>query len=208
MTLTELLVVVFVLAFVVFMFWPAFFHPGHMQRLECVNNLKETYLAARIWSGDNGEKYPMQVSVTNGGAMELVVKGDVAGCFRTMSNELSAPKILVCPEDKKHVAATNFAAGLTHANISYFLSLDAGLDRPQSIFSGDDNLLVNRKPVPPGILSFPTSATVAWTKERTSQSHAPGNIVLADGSALQTTTPGLRRALQQSSFVTNRWVIP
>ena len=58
----------------------------------CVNHLKQIGLAFRIWEGDNNDKYPMQVSVTNNGAMELALAGDAVGIFRVMSNELSTPK--------------------------------------------------------------------------------------------------------------------
>jgi len=46
-------------------------------RLACVNNLRQIGIAYRLWEGDNNGKYPMAVSVTNGGAMELVVTGNI-----------------------------------------------------------------------------------------------------------------------------------
>ena len=36
----------------------------------CENNLKQVGLAYTIWAEDNGGKYPMQLSETNGGTME------------------------------------------------------------------------------------------------------------------------------------------
>ena len=48
-------------------------------RINCVNNLKNVGLGARIWATDNGDKLPKD--------------------FATMKNELSTPKILVCPSD-------------------------------------------------------------------------------------------------------------
>ena len=126
-TLTELLVVICVIAVVVAVFLPALrVRDGRTrEKITCVNNLKQIGLAFRIWEGDNGDKYPMQVSVTNGGAMELTLTGDVVGIFRVMSNELSTTKVLVCPQDTKRTAATDFAGGLSGANISYFVGLDA-----------------------------------------------------------------------------------
>ena len=75
LTLIEVLVVIAVLTVVVVLFFPRSHSGRRMERstrINCVNNLKEIGLAYRIWAGDNGSKYPMEVSVTNGGTMELV----------------------------------------------------------------------------------------------------------------------------------------
>lgn len=92
----------------------------------------------------------MAVSVTNGGATELAAAGDVAACFQVMSNELSTPKILHCPDDAHRTYATNFSTRFSAANISYFINADAAEAYPQMILDGDDNLLVDGKPVPAG----------------------------------------------------------
>src|ERR1700685_4223602 len=65
------------------------------QQVNCINNLKQVSLACRISPPAQDDKYPMSVSVTNGGAMELIATGNVAGCFQVMSNELSTPRILI-----------------------------------------------------------------------------------------------------------------
>src|SRR5438045_9793440 len=68
------------------------------QQMNCVNNLRQIGVAFRTWALDFGDKYPAQVSATNGGTMELVDSGTVWPHFSVMSNELSTPKILVCPQ--------------------------------------------------------------------------------------------------------------
>ena len=143
--------------------------------------------------------------------MESVATGNVAACFQVMSNELSTPKILHCPEDTHRTYATNFSIGFSDANISYFLSLDAAEMYPQMILDGDDNLLVDGKPVQPGILNFRTGSTIAWTKDR---HHGVGNIGMADGSAQQTASESLNSAFSSctNGVPTNtaapRWLIP
>ena len=162
-----------------------------------------------IWSGDNDGKFPMQVAATNDAMMELISHGNAYVLWQTFSNELGSPMLLVCMEDKSNIATTrNFAAGFGDANISYFLNLDASPNEPQTIVVGDDNLLANRKPVQPGILTLTTNVILEWTGERTDKYHGPGNIVLADGSWQRTTSRTLQEAFQQSSLATNRWVIP
>jgi prepilin-type processing-associated H-X9-DG protein len=153
----------------------------------------------------------MAVSVTNGGAMELAATGNVAACFQVMSNELCTPKILLCPEDTHQTYATNFSTGFSSANISYFLNPDAVETYPQMIMLGDDNLLVDGKPVQPGILNLRTGSTIAWTKDR---HHGNGNIGMADGSAQQVTGDGLNSAIGSctngvpTNNAVNRWLIP
>ena len=220
LTLTELLVVICILAVVAVLLLPALAASKRKSSKVsgCVNNLKQIAISFRIWEGDNGDKYPMQVSVTNGGAMELAIAGDVAGIFRTMSNELSTPKVLICPQDTKRIAATDFASGFSDANISYFVGLDAEDKYPQMILSGDDNLEVNGVRVRPGILNLATNASIEWTADerhgRDQQWHIRkphwrvGNIGLADGSVASTTTLILQSALANAGFATNRLVIP
>ena len=206
LTLFETIVVIAVLAFALALILPALAkNKRRSSRLGCISNIKQTGIAFRLWEGDNNDKYPMAVSVTNGGAMELVATGNVAACFRVMSNELNTPKILFCPEDTHRTYATNFSTGFSGANISYFLNADAVETYPQMIMIGDDNLLVNGKPVKPGILNLWTNTTIAWTKDR---HHGAGNIGMADGSAQQVAISGLTNALIQTGTATNRLAIP
>jgi len=219
LTLTELLVVICVVAVLVAVLLLSLqnHHDGR-QRIYCINNLKQVDLAFKIWEGDNGDKYPMAVSVTNGGAMELAVTGNVAGIFRTMSNELATPKVLVCPQDTKRIAGTDFFAGFSNANISYFVGLDAEDKYPQMIISGDDNLEVNGVRVRPGILNLPPNTSVEWTENERhglpqqlsilKQHLRIGNLGLADGSVQTTTTSALQSALVNTGSATNRLVIP
>jgi hypothetical protein len=175
-------------------------------RIECINNLKEIGLACRIWEDDQGDKYPMFVSITNGGAMELIATGNVVATFQVMSNELSMPKILICPEDKKRLpAATNFSDIQLKNKISYFVGVDAKETQPQMFLSGDDNLAVGEVPAKSGLLEFSTNSSIAWTTTR--HDHV-GNIGLADGSIWQGTSSGLRRLLLDIGAATNRLAIP
>src|ERR1700712_3928145 len=82
----------------------------HNPAISCANNLRQVGLAFRIWAGDGGDKFPMQVSVTNGGTMELVESGTVFPHFQIMSNELNTPKVLYCriEFDQAKTQATSF----------------------------------------------------------------------------------------------------
>jgi hypothetical protein len=68
------------------------------QLIACVNNMKQLGLSARVWAGDNADRYPPDIVC--------------------MSNEMNTPKILVCPADAGRTAAPNFSS-FTPANCSY-----------------------------------------------------------------------------------------
>ena len=146
----------------------------------------------------------MQLVVTNSDMMKLIGGGSAYVFWQSMSNELGTPKVLHCPEDTKHLAATNFPAGFSNANISYFFNLDGNEIDPRIILTGDDHLAVNDIRVQPGILNLSTNDSVTWTKERHKGS---GNICLDDGSVQSITSSGLRSTLADSA-ITNRLVIP
>ncbi len=94
------------------------------QRISCINNLKQIGLAFRVWSGDNNDQYPFNVSTNLGGTGELC-QPDQEGFdrysaihFQAMSNELSSTRVLVCPDDRTRQPADSFGI-LNAANVSY-----------------------------------------------------------------------------------------
>ena len=82
--------------------------------INCVNNLKNVGLAWRIYSTDNNGLYPWQAAATNRSAFVptnyTTVPGaglgpaqGVGAMLSILSNELSTPRILVCPKDTKRL---------------------------------------------------------------------------------------------------------
>jgi len=212
LTRTDMVVVIFVIALFAALILPALAAAKRKHaRIDCVSNLKQIGIAFRISENDHGDKYPMAVSVTNGGAMEWADTGNAYLLWQTMSNQLRFPNISWCPADTHTFPATNFSTGFSDANISYFVNLDAAEAYPQMILDGDDNLLVDGKPVQPGILDFRTVTNIAWTKDRHNR---VGNIGMADGSVQQTTSGSLNSAIGSctNGVPTNnaaiRWLIP
>jgi prepilin-type processing-associated H-X9-DG protein len=200
--------VILVLVAIAVLFWP-FLFPQQAQRMahkiNCVNNLAQIGLAYRIWEGDHNDKYPMQVSVTNGGAMELVSEGNAWINFSVMSNELSVPFYLICPQDAKHQPpATNFSQQLA-GHLSYFVGLARKESDPQSILSGDDNFEIIGVPRRSGLLELSSNTPIAWTPDR----HGfGGNILLGDGSVQSLANSNLVRQFNQTGLATNRLAIP
>lgn len=202
--MVEVLVVIFALAILVAMLLPAFAAAKRGGGPNCQNKLKQIGLGFQIWAGDNGGKYPMEVSITNGGAMEPSASGNAVAVFQVMSNELSTPKLLVCRQDKDKTYATNFAYSFTAKNISYFAAVDAKMNSPQSFLAGDDNFQIRGTPVKSGLITLSSSSPVAWTSAR----HVfAGYLVFADGS-VQAFNNGALRELLQHTAVTNHLAIP
>jgi len=90
----------------------------------CIANLKRLGLAFRLWSADNGDHYPFNVSTNAGGTLEACARGndgfDANGFrhFQVLSNELNTPTILVCPADSSKQPTTAFQF-LQAAHVSY-----------------------------------------------------------------------------------------
>ena len=203
LTLIEVLVTIIILVVLIAILLPIMAgFKRKSSKVGCVNCLKQISLSCRIWEGDNGDKYPMFVSVTNGGAMELVATGNVVAVFQCMSNELSSPRIVVCPDDADHFAATSFSSDFTAKNISYFIGVDANEENPQMILAGDDNFEINGVRVKSGLLELSTNVPVVWT---TARHNRVGNIAITDGSVQRLTSSGLQ---QLAGFATNRLAIP
>ena len=182
-----------------------------------MSNLKQVGLAFQVWAGDNGDKYPMQVSVTNGGTMELVQSGNVFPHFLVMSNELSTPKILYCSNesDPARVQSTVFASTpgvgdswqipfVGDKNISYFVGVDANQTNAAMFLSGDRNI-TNDLPRRGSLLELTADQPVRWTREIHVKK---GNILLTDCSAHWGSTPDLREALKHTGVATNRLAMP
>src|SRR5438105_11748405 len=119
-TLVELLAMIFIASVMVMVVLPGLARRRcTCQRINCVNNLKQVGLSFRTWALDNQDRYPMAVAggppgsgatvANDQGGASFVVNGTSGSAapspqylwyiFAVMSNELSTPKVLLCPAE-------------------------------------------------------------------------------------------------------------
>lgn len=180
--------------------------PESVRRASCKGNLKEIARAFEMWASEHGDKFPMQLAESQGGAMEQALAGRVAPSLMRMSNELASAKILVCPSDRERAPRPESFDGLTDQKISYFIGADAISGNSQHLLAGDRNLaLLPSGTQVQGLVIITNYNGVRWTKML---HEGNGNVALADGKVRQATTADLRGLLEASGSMTNRLVFP
>ena len=206
LTLLEVLIVLAVIAMILmFLVVPALSHAkARSIRICCVNSLKQTGLAFNVWSGDNSENFPMALPGTNGGTKEFTSGPNAWRHFQVMSNELSTPRIILCPAEPPELnAGTNFT-DINNSNLSYFVGIDANKANRLMILAGDRNIMNGAAPQN-DLLELTANRPTSWTAE---MHNKVGNVVLADASVQQVSISGVRDLVAKTGFTTNRVQLP
>jgi competence protein ComGC len=161
-TRIELMVVVAIVFVLVSMLLPS--HPFHsnVQRISCINNLKQIGVANYIWANDHNGHFPASESVTNGGWREFLTNADQGFLcwtnYAIMADEMGrSTRLVVCPSDERKPAGEFIGGPRTgiapddpdfkdNLRLSYFVGVSANGGQPQSLLAGDRNLGGGIKP--------------------------------------------------------------
>jgi prepilin-type processing-associated H-X9-DG protein len=173
-------------------------HHRRSNEVRCVHNLKDIGLACRIFAVDHAESLSLRTNSAD-------VRANPPLPFENIFNELSSPRILVCPADEERSAAKSLTE-ITTGNISYFATLSARGTNSAAFLGGDRNLRIDENPVPSGLFILQTNGpTLSWS----SKLHGGrGNILFADGSVQQLGWIRLSQAARRQGIATNVLTIP
>lgn len=209
-TLRECLIVLAVAALVLAVAIPTLSaHKRHAQLIFCTHRLKHVGESFHLWGNDYGGKYPMDVPVASGGALEQFATGNVFACFLVTSNYLATPQMVHCPADHVHevhldfLTTYNIGDFYTPSNVSYFIGLGAHQSNSCTLLSGDGNLMQKGLPVSAGFVDLETNTTT-WTRDRHQGS---GNVLFTDGSVVTVSKIGFTN-LVGTCYATNLVVVP
>jgi len=147
-TLTEVLVVCAIIGILASMMVPAVTKTIHNgRRVRCAGNLRQVSLVMHGYAQDHFDRYPHQVSRSEGGVREEnnevpVIEGVLAlhpGVFRAMSGEFKTAQVLICPTTKfwlnrvqdSAVTNTSYAVNLfaKHGETTVPLLTDANISK-------------------------------------------------------------------------------
>ncbi|NOS69970.1 MAG: prepilin-type N-terminal cleavage/methylation domain-containing protein [Verrucomicrobia bacterium] len=214
-TLVELLVVVAIIAIVWAMILPMRNRGDRLPAGQgrCMNNLKQIGLGLIMYSEDNNNHFPWEVSTNAGGNAELNEAFTPVNIFLGLTNNLRQPHLFACPTDKARAAATNFD-NFSNTNLSYFVSLSAvatgDLNTSRMILAGDRHLSVSNQPVKPGLCLVDSNSTPGWTRELHESKNLlqRGNLLFADGHVVFIRSSDLPASFRNQSITASRLVIP
>src|SRR3569833_1232195 len=203
LTVVEMLVVIACVVILIALILPKGSRPNRSPRISCMTNVKIIGLNILKYEQDNHGKFPISVSITNGGTMEYLERNQTFPHYQKLSADTNLLRFLVCPADKTRKAAASFTA-LTDTNISYSLNADVS-NSVQSIMTSDRHLRVNGQPVRHGTLVLATNMDIGWMPKQ----HMGGGVLgFADGHAEFCRSKDLNSIIQREGLATNRFSVP
>ena len=217
-TLIELLVVIAIIVVLASLLLPALARAKEQaRRAKCVSNLKQISLAVKMFASDHDGRIPWHTTTNEGGTYGASARTAWRN-FSSVSNDLEAPQVLVCPSDTatKKLAGTwaEFMDAAYRSNaLSFFVGLDGYEQMPVAMLAGDRNITGGTSDTcgstaSPGVPSREFKAgntSIRWTNAVHGFS---GNIALTDGSVQRANKPQLQELVSTSyRYLTNGEIV-
>jgi Prokaryotic N-terminal methylation motif len=210
LTLIEVLVVIFVIAFLFMMLLPGNRPKQRAPTVMCLNNQKQIALGFVMFNDDNYHQFPWQLSQTNNGVREKKISnGHASEQFQPIWDYTKNLRIFICPIDKAKITATNIA-NFSDSNLSYFANVDSSMtNAAANILSGDRYLLANDQTVGAGLFNYLTNQTMSWSKEsHNGKANLSGILSFTDGHAEIIRSTNLNSIFQREGMATDRLIVP
>lgn len=184
----------------------------HARRIGCVSHLKNIGLAFRTAAVDRGDFLFHLPEAKGGTAPYALDPAELWRHFVVLSNELSTPRITVCPTDTRRPTFYRWHSIITNDHnraMSYTVGIDAREEEPDSILSCDRNLTLDGLPVGMSVLNLRKGDPIQFSTELHGEA---GNLLLGDGSVQQVNQERLgaflTNAVQSSRAGKIRIVVP
>jgi hypothetical protein len=181
-------------------------------QLFCMNNLRQTAQAARMWAGDHDDFYPWMVE-------PVPDRTNTWEYFLIMRSELRTPRILACPADTRKPAIDfgSAAGGLGSPEsgqnnaVSYFLGFDLVQNAQRQILVGDRHFTGGAaysgcRYVTSSVMYAMRRQDAEWGRITwTNSIHGPntGNLALVDGRVTAASPEVFRKLIIDSEGDSN-----
>ena len=209
LTVLEILVVIFTLTVLFALLVPVFNRGPASYHVSCTMNQKQCALGFIMFSTDNDNEFPWQLSATNAAYLPGCTKGDAAADFNALQGTyIKSPSVFICPTDPVRVALTELSP-LKNLNLSYGAGYDTGTNASANILTIDRHLLADGNPVSPGkLFTYTTNVTMGWSSELHRPNAPRGVMSFYDGHAEIIPGAKINAAFQHEGLARARFAVP
>lgn len=182
--------------------------------LQCQENLRFIALALQDFSNDHADRFPWEVSQHEGGSLEAIPSGQAAPHFRALTNTIRNTRTLLCPMDSMRYRGATLTS-LDDSAISYFVNISARRGSKNTVLAGDRTISTTEDNTT-GEIGVSSKSPLQWTRPAPDENghqeirtgETTGNLILNNGSLMETTSFQLQRVIRALGTNTHRFILP